>query len=176
MGDILDQIIGAISDGLWSIFNHWPLIIIQLLATVVLFVIIRIFLWKPITKYLTARQEALTKELEEARAEKERLNQIKQDTLKEYESVRNEARTLRESILKEAQSEKERIITEARTEAKRRISQVEHDIQQEIRDQNNKIRETIKEVAFAAAKKVVQQEVNEEVHDEMINELIDERL
>jgi len=176
MNEFIGQLADAITNGLMSIFENWQVVIMQLIATTILFIVIRIFLWKPITKFLTARQEALTKELEDARAEKERVAKIKADTLQEYEDMKSEARFIKESILREAQAEKERIITEARSEAKRRISQVEHDIAQEIRDNNQKIRETIKEIAFAAAEKIIQQEVNEEVHDDMINELIDERI
>jgi|GEM_PF-492240 len=176
MDGIISTLAEAITTGLMSIFENWPVVIMQLIATAILFIFIRLFLWKPITRFLTARQEALTKELEDVRAEKETIAQVKADTLQEYEDMKNEARFIKDSILREAQTEKERIITEARSEAKRRISQVEHDVAQEIRDSNTKIRETIKEIAFAAAEKIIQQEVNEEQHLEMVNELIDEKL
>lgn len=166
----------AITEGLMSIFQNWEAVVIQLLATLVLFIVIRLFLWKPITRFLAKRQTALYKELEDAKAEKERVAQIKQDTLTEYENMKNEARFIKESILREAQAEKERVITEARGEAKRRLSQVEADIAQEIRDNHQKVRDTIKEVAFAAAEKIIQQEVNEDDHAQMVEQLIDEKL
>lgn len=174
--EILDRIVEEIQKSLNSLFENWTLVLWQLLATIVLIIGVRFLLWKPITKYLEERQNALSRELHDAKAEKDRVAKIKEETLKEYESVKLEARGLKESIIKEAQVEKERIIKEARNEAKRRMSQVEHDVQQEIREANDKLKQTIKEIAFTAAEKIVQHEINEEVHEDMLNELIDDKL
>jgi F-type H+-transporting ATPase subunit b len=154
----------------------WPIVLIQLLATLLLFLVIRFFLWKPVTKFLAARQEALTKELHDAKAEKERATQLKEEAVKEYDAVKQEAKNIRESMLKDTQLEKERVLSEAREEAKRRLNRVEVEIQQEIRESNEKIKTKIKEVAFLAAEKIVQREINEETHDELINDIIDENL
>ncbi len=172
----MDRIVEEIQKNLNSIFENWTLILWQFLATLVIILAVRFLFWKPITNFLEKRQEALSRELHDAKYEKDRIAKIKEETLAEYESVKLEARTLKDSIISDAQSEKERIISEARQEAKRRMNQVEHDVQQELRESNDKIKQTIKEIAFAAAEKIVQYEINEEVHEEMINDLIDDKL
>lgn len=51
-------------------------IIIQLAATLILFLVVRIFLWKPITNILEKRRETMDKSLEEANQAKENAKQI----------------------------------------------------------------------------------------------------
>ncbi|CCV64814.1 ATP synthase F(0) sector subunit b [Alteracholeplasma palmae J233] len=174
--EFLDKLIEQLMEELSSIFENWQMIVWQLLATVVLFLVIRFLLWKPITNYLEKRQEALNKELYETKYEKERLQQLKQETVKEYELVKTEAQEIKKALSLEAQEEKEHIIAEARLEAKRRLDQVELDIQQEIRESNDKIKKMIKEVAFSAAEKIVQHEIDGDTYDAMLEELIDESL
>lgn len=171
-GEIVDQLMLELE----SIFTDWQMIVWQLLATLVLILVVRFFLWKPITKFLEQRQEALNKELYEAKNEKERLQQVKQDTLKEYETVKIEAQDIKKALQEEAQHEKERIIAEARLEAKRRLDQVELDIQQEIRESNDKIKHMIKDIAFNAAEKIIQHEIQEDTYEAMLDELIEESL
>ncbi|WP_162146935.1 ATP synthase F0 subunit B [Acholeplasma granularum] len=174
--NIFKEISDAIQEGLNSIFERWDLILWQIAATIILIIIVRIFLWKPITRYLEKRQEALSKELYEAAHERERVTQIRYELQTEYEEMRKEARQMKDSLIYEAQQEKDRIITEARNEAKRRIQQVDRDIQQELKIQSDKIKERIKEIAFDVAEKIVTHDVTEENIDETIEEMIDTKL
>ncbi len=174
--DIFKQISEAIQDGLNSIFERWDLVLWQIAATIILIIIVRIFLWKPITNYLEARQAALSKELYDAAHERERVAQIRYELQTEYEDMRKETRQLKDTLMAEAQLEKERIISEARSEAKRRIQQVDREVQQELRLQNEKIKENIKRIAFDVAEKIVSHEVTDETIDQLVDELIDDKL
>lgn len=174
--DIFREISEAIQEGLNSIFERWDLVIWQIVATIVLIIVVRIFLWKPITNYLEKRQEALSKELHDAAHERERVTQIRYELQTEYEDMRKEARQLKETLMSEAQLEKERIISEARNEAKRRILQVDREVQQEIKLQSDKIRESIKQIAFDVAEKIITHEITDENINEIVEEMIDEKL
>lgn len=174
--DIFKEISDAIQEGLNSIFERWDLVLWQIAATVILIIVVRIFLWKPITRYLEQRQEALSKELHEAAHERERVAQIRYELQTEYEVMRKEARQMKDTLMSEAQLEKERIISDARNEAKRRIQQVDRDVQQELRLQNEKIRENIKNIAFDVAEKIVSHQVTDDNIDEVIDEMLDEKL
>ncbi len=174
--DIFKEIADVIQEGLNSIFERWDLVLWQLGATIILLIAIRVFLWKPITKFLDQRSDALSRELHEAKHERERVTQIRLETQTEYETIKSEIRELKETLLNESHAEKERIISEARAEAKRRISQVDHDIAQEVKMQNEKIKENIKKIAFQIAEKIVAHEIEEDEVDEAISELIDRKL
>ncbi len=174
--DIFKEIADAIQDGLNSIFERWDLVLMQLGATIILLVAIRFFLWKPVTKFLEARSDALSQELYDAKHEKDRVAQIRSETHKEYEAMKTEIRELKETLLNEAHAEKERIIAAARSEAKRRLNQIEHDIAQEVRLQSDKIKESIKKIAFQVAEKIVSHELAEDEVDEAIDEMINQNL
>ncbi|NLK12557.1 MAG: F0F1 ATP synthase subunit B [Candidatus Phytoplasma sp.] len=174
--DFFKEIVDQLMLELEAIFSDWQMIVWQLLATLVLIIVIRVFLWKPITNFIEKKQDALNKELYEAKNEKERLQQVKQETLKEYETVKIEAQDIKKALQEEAQQEKEKIIAEARLEAKRRLDQVELDIQQEIRESNEKIRNMIKDIAFDAAEKILQHEIDGDTYEAMLDEIIDESL
>lgn len=173
--DFFQEITDSIERGLYSLFDDPWLILMQFIATVILFVVIRIFLWKPITNYIDKRQTAINRELNEARSNNQRAQTLKADILKEYEAAKEETQKLKEILQKEAYDEKERIISEARSEAKRRLDQVEYDVRQEIKKANDRIKESVKSIAFAAAEKIVQHEIDEEAHEQMIDDLIEEK-
>ena len=175
MNEVFQEITQAIEEGFNSIFSDPWMILMQLIATTLLFVIVRVFLWKPITKFLDQRQKAVNRELYEAHFNNQRSQQLKMEMVQEHELAKAETQAMREILQKEAYSEKDRIISEARAEVKRRLDQVEYDIRQEVKHSQDKIRQSIKEIAFAAAEKIVQYEIDETQHEDMINELIEEK-
>lgn len=173
MSEIFDKVVEAVQRGLFELFENPEVLIMQLLATIVLFIVIRIFLWKPITAYIEKNQEATNRELTEAYENSKKARELKNETLKEYEEAKEEIKTFKELLQQEAYDEKDRIITEAREEAQRRLNQVELDIKQEIKQSNEKVKASIKEIAFAAAEKILQHEIDEEQHEKMIDDLIE---
>ena len=66
------------------------------------------------------------------------------------------------------------MITNAKKEAKRRLDQAEKDIEYEILQANEDIKQSIKEVAFLAAQKIVKREIDESVHQDIIDEILQE--
>ena len=63
----------------------------------------------------------------------------------------------------------------AKEEAKRRLEQAEKDIEHEIFKANEEVKQSIKEIAFSAAAKIVKREIDESVHQDIIDELLKER-
>lgn len=175
MDKIFQDITQAIENELYSIFENPFLVIMQVIATILLFVIIRIFLWKPITKYLEEKQEATNRELMEAHEKNIRADKLKKEVVAAYEAAKEETQNFKKTLQEEALLEKERIIREAREEAKRRLDQVELDVRQEVKKANEKIRQSIKEISIAAAEKIVQHEIDADEHEAMINALIDDK-
>ena len=86
LGDALIEISETIKSNLGPLGNfkfEWKYgvdVIIQLAATIILFLAIRFLFWKPITKILEDRKKAIDKELDDAKNAKE--NAIK--ILKKY--------------------------------------------------------------------------------------------
>ena len=70
--EALDAIIEAIKEGLGPVTSltltgaHIRDIIVQMSATILLFVIVRFFFWKPITNFLEERRKAIDENLDKS--------------------------------------------------------------------------------------------------------------
>lgn len=147
--------------------------IIQLVATLILFLVVRFFLWKPITKIIEAKRKAIDNELETAKQENDKAKKLTYDLQVKMDEATLQVRTIIEKAQKEAKVQKEQIIEEAKQEAKKRIDNAQVEIDQEIKNKNNEIRQMIVDVAFIAASKIVSSEVDQDKYIDIVNEIIE---
>ena len=108
-----------------------------------LFIVVKIFLWKPLTEFLEARRDMMDKDLVEAQQAKERAEQIEAELKVKYDAAKVEI----QKLLKEAEAQgnlrKEEIINEAKLEATRRLTMAKEEIEREIAMQEDDIRNQI---------------------------------
>jgi F-type H+-transporting ATPase subunit b len=172
--EIFDEVVGAIEDGLNSVFNRPDIVLLNILAFIVLLIVIRRFFWGKITAFIDKRQQAMMEAMEAAEKERARALEIQAKASEDYEAMKDETKQLKERLTQEAYQQQEQLIDQAKQEAKRRLEQVEKDIAFEIEQANEAIKESIKSVAFAAAEKIVKREIDESVHQDIIEEIIRE--
>lgn len=175
MNEIFDQITEMVEEGLYSVVNDPGIVILNILALLVLLFFVRTFLWKKVTAFLDKRQIALSEAIDQADQERQIAKSLQEKSLKEYEGMKEETRKLKEKLTQEAYKEQEKLITSAKEEAKRRLEQAEKDVEYEISQANEEIKQSIKEIAFSAASKIVKREINQAVHQDIIDEILDER-
>jgi len=148
--------------------------LLQIAATLVLYLVLRHFLFEPVTKFLAARKERIAKELEEAKSHREEAEVLK----KEYESrineAKNEARAIVDSAKKRGEELKEQIIVEAKAEANKVLAKAKSDIEREREKTMAELKSEVVQIAMMAAEKVVEKNLDEKAHKEMINKFIDE--
>jgi len=173
--EIFEEVSVLIEEGLYSVVNRPDIVLLNIIALVVLIVVVRIFLWERISNFIDLRQKALTEALENADLEREKARSLQENSVKEYEKMKDETRLLKEKLTAEAYQQQEELIVSAKNEAKRRLEQADKEIQFEILQANEQIKQSIKEVAFAAAEKIVKREIDENVHQDIIDELIEKR-
>lgn len=147
---------------------------LQIAATIVLFLVIRHFLFKPMTEFLAARKEKIASDLDEARNQREEAAALR----KEYESrigeAKNEARTIVDSAKKRGEELKDQIVVEAKTEANNVLAKARNDIEREREKTMSELKTEVVQIAMMAAEKVVEKSLDEKAHKEMINKFIDE--
>jgi F-type H+-transporting ATPase subunit b len=128
------------SGNIWTWLRDFT---IQILATLLLFIIVKIFLWGPITKFLEARRDKMDQELLDAEASRERAIQLEEELKTKYDGAKLEIQKLlkeaeaqgnlqRDEIIKEAKLEAQRILTLANEDIKREIAMEENNIKKEI--------------------------------------------
>ena len=145
---------------------------IQICATVILFIIIRFFFWKPITKILENRREQIDKDLKAAEEAKANAIEIESNLQKELDEAKAKIKEMLDSAEKEANVRKETIINAAKDEAKRRLQNVEIELEEEKKSMEKEIRQEIVNIAFQAAEKIVQKEINQDKYLDIVDDIL----
>jgi len=147
---------------------------IQLASTIILFIIIRFLLWKPITRILEARRDAIDKELNEAKEAKEQAVKLEEELILEKKKARAEIRDLISNAEKEANLRRDEIINQAKEEAKKRLANLQDELAIEKANMQNDIKQEIIDIAFAAAEKIVSKEVDKDKYLDVIDDVLEE--
>jgi F-type H+-transporting ATPase subunit b len=174
LSQIFDEVVQGIEDGLYSIINHPSLVLLNILAFIVLMFFVKKFLWEKVTRFIDLRQQALMEAMETADQERARAQELQAKSSKDYEQMKEETRQLKEKLTQDAYRQQEELILSAKKEAQRRLEQTELDIQFEIAQANEEIKQSIKEIAFLAAEKIVKREIDESVHQDIIDSILEE--
>ena len=174
LSEIFDSIAEMVEEGLYSVVENPSIVFLNILAIVVLMIFVRTFLWKKVTAYLELRQAALSEAMDQADQERVVAKSLQEKSLKEYEGMKEETRQLKEKLTQEAYREQEKLIMSAKEEVNRRLEQAEKDIEYEVSQANEDIKQSIKEIAFSAASKIVKREIDETLHQDIIDEILEE--
>ncbi len=147
--------------------------LIQLIATLLLFLVVKIFLWKPLTEFLEARRDKIDKDLTLAEESRVKAIKIETELALKYDAAKVEI----QKLLKEAELagnlRKEEIIKEAKEEAALRLSMAKEEINREILEQENNIKNQIVEIAFLAAETIVGEEVDRKQYLDAVTKIIE---
>ena len=151
--------------------NLWQ-ILVSLLNLVILFLIIKKFLYQPVKNVLKSRQDKIDEKNNKA---DEYLSQAEQSKI-ELEAKLNDAENQADEILNEATvnatRRKEKIIAEAREEADAIIRQAKTNAELEMKKAESEIKTQIVDVSFELSKKIIEREISEEDHHKLIDSFI----
>ena len=153
--------------------NLWQ-IVVSLLNLVILFLIIKKFLYQPVKNVLKSRQDKIDEKNNQAN---EYLSQAEQSKI-ELEAKLNDAENKADEILNEATlnatRRKEKIIAEARDEADAIIRQAKTNAELEMKKAESDIKSQIVDVSFELSKKIIEREINKEDHHKLIDSFIEQ--
>ena len=147
-------------------------LIIQLSATLILFIAIRFLFWKPITNILEARRAAIDKELEKAKIAKENAVQVEEELKYELDRAKAEIKEMLDQAEKEANLKREEIVNSAKEEARRRMDNLKIELEQEKKNMESDIKKEIVDVAFKAAEKIVSREIDQDKYLDVVEDIL----
>ena len=137
-------------------------ILISVINIAVLFILLRLILWKHISRFLAARSERITSELENV----EKLRQDAEGLRKEYEVKMEDIELKGREIMRESQikaSEEEiEIISEAREKAQDMLNEARDRIAEERERAVISARHEIAQLATDMAARILRREVSED--------------
>lgn len=140
----------------------------------ILFLIVKKLLFKPVTDILNKRAhevEQIYSEAEDIRTEAK----VNKDTYEEkLKNAKAETDLMIKAATERAKQRKEEIINEASTEAENRKRKAESDIVLAKKKAVNEMKENITEMVIDLAQQVVGKEIDADVHETLINSAIEE--
>lgn len=146
----------------------------QIVNFVLLLVILRMILYKPIVNMLDRRREKITTDLQEADKARSQAEAAKQEYEKQLDEAREERRSIVAQATEQAEKLKEDILAEARAEAQEVVAKTEEDVEALRRQTLVGAQDQIVDLAMAAAGKVVGESLDEQAHRRLIQEFIAE--
>ncbi|MGM9969875.1 MAG: F0F1 ATP synthase subunit B [Anaeroplasma sp.] len=177
--DALIAISETVKEGLGPLGNGFQFTLtdvvdvsIQLAATIILFVVVRFFFWKPITNILETRRQAIDKSLEDAEIAKKNAIEIEAQLKNELNDAKLRIKEMLDKAEKDANIKREVIINDAKEEARKRLDNLELELEQEKKSMEKQIRQEMVDVAFAAAEKIVAKEINHDKYLDIVDEIL----
>ena len=147
-------------------------IIFQICNLLILFLLVKKFLWKRVMAVLDKRQEEIDGIYSAADKAKEDADQMKQEYTERMMGAREEADRLVRNAVDTAQKRGDAIVKEAQTEAAHMKQKAEAEIEQEKRKAYSELMGEISGMAADIAGRMVEREINPDDHRELVEEFI----
>lgn len=151
--------------------NIWQ-ILISLANLLILFLILKRFLFKPVQNVFRTRREQLDGLYAEANQSRAAAQGMKQEYEEKLAAARDEADGLVRAAVQTAQRKGDAIVAEASSQASHIKQKAEEDIALEKKQMLSDVRGEISQLAVDIASKVVEREVKKTDHDQFVDEFI----
>jgi len=160
--------------GFASLGVNLPLLVVFIVNFIVLFVLLRLFLYKPVLKMLDERAKRTKDAMELAEVTKKEFEQAKVEVQKQIEKGRQEA----QAIIAQAVQVGERLKEESRQEAIKQAQTIIDRTRAELGAERDKIvwdlRREFVDISILAAEKVIKETLDKEKHRKLIDETLQE--
>lgn len=152
-------------------FEFWS--IVETVANIIiLFILLRIFLFKPINKMKNERTRTIQENLdsaEKARTEAEELKEQYENTIGD---AKEEAKNIIMKAHDDAESERAAIIKKAHEEADQKVAEADKEIESERKKVLRQAQSEIADLAIEAASKIVGANVDDEKNRRLVDEFL----
>lgn len=160
------QTLDVISVNLWQI-------VISLANLVIIFLIVKKFLFKPVEKVLAKRQSEIDKQYENAAMAEKQATENKDAWEMKMKSAKDQAEEIIKDAEFAAENRGEKIIAQANEKADAIVRRAEKDAELEYKKSEEKIKQEIVGVSAAIAEKILDREIKEEDHHDFIESFIE---
>ena len=148
--------------------------IFAIINFVVLVVVLKVFLYKPVCKMLDSRKEEVANNLNSAEQAKLEAQKLRDEYATQIQNARSEAQEIINQASKIGEQTKADILSEAKEEAARLTAKAQAEIAREKTEALNEIRNEIADLAVLAASKVVGKTIDVADHQNMVNNFVKE--
>lgn len=160
------QSLDVISINIWSI-------LISLANLIILFLLIKKFLFKPVNKMLEKRQDRIDNLYADADKAKQTALEEESYWRSKMDGAKADAADILQKATDKASRRTDKMLTQAQKEADHIVHQAQKEAELELKKAADTIKQEIVEVSFELAEKVLSREINRDDHRAVINSVID---
>jgi F-type H+-transporting ATPase subunit b len=151
----------------------WTLVF-QIANTLVLFLLLRHFLFKPVKGMIEQRQNMITDQLDDAKVKNEDAEKLIADYDDKIKNIEEKGRVMIREASTKAEARASEIIKDAEKDAELIKKRAEKEIEREKLKAVNELKEEIVSLSLLAASKVLEKDIDENQHKTLINQFLDE--
>ena len=150
-----------------------PHMIITICNLLILFLVVKKFLFKPVQRILAERQAQVDKLYADAESAQEEADKNKAAYSEKLQNAEHEADVILQSAAKTAERNSDIVLAEASEKANAMLQKAEADIAQGRKKAVNDIKNEISDLSVSIAGKVIGREINAEDHQALIDGFIE---
>lgn len=139
---------------------------------IILFILLRIFLFKPITKIMNERTRTIQDNLDKAEKSRQEAEELKQQYAESLSNAKEEAQQIIMKAHDEAEAEKSAILKKSKEEASEIISDAGKTIENERKRIIQQAQTQIADLAIEAASKIIGENVDDEKNRRLVDEFL----
>ena len=158
----------------YSVSSVISSLLLNILNIVALYLILRGLVYKPVKKFLTARQDRIQKGMDQAASVRTEAEQIHQQYLDQLSHAAEDADKKSREILQKAEDASRAIQAQAETEGQALIKHAREQAQREHDDAMLQLRREAAGVAVEIASRVLEREVSETDNSAIVTKYFDE--
>ena len=151
----------------------WTLLF-QIINTIIIFLVLRHFLFKPVTEFLEKRTQTIQDQLANAQERNDEALALKAQYEEKLAGIKEERNEMLKEAVRRGEERGETLIQEAREEIRKMEERSRVDLEREKTKAINEFKNQISELAVLAAARIMEQELDPKRHEAMIQEFIEE--
>jgi len=156
-----------VSIDVWTIIMQWGNLLILLL-------LIKKFLFKPVMAILEARDSEIKSIYNEAEESRQNANALKDEYTSKLDNARLEAEEIVKTAVMTAKQSSDEIVSEAQEKARTLVERANEKILVERKVAVNEVKNNLSDIALTIAGKVIERDINSDDHNKMIEKFIEE--
>lgn len=145
-----------------------------IINVLVLFLLLKKFLFGPVNKIMEKRQAIIKENLENAESSKKEADELKAHYESTISTAKDEARTIISNASEQAKKQNQKSKEETLAEIEKMKSQAYKDIESEKKKALQSTHDQIAELALEAASKIMQRNIKDEDNKKIVNDFLAE--
>ena len=148
--------------------------ILVLISTLIICIVAKKFFWEYALAYFDKRKALIQEQLDHAKQSELEGEEYKRQYADQLKNVKNEANAILEKARNDAKVEGSLIVEKAQNDARLTLEKAQRDIETEKLNAQKQIRKEIADVAFVAAKQILEKEIDEDTQRKYVDQFISE--